>query len=128
MFTLTESTHGGTGFYIKDDIDYIRRDDLQFNSPSNHESTFIELQFPIKKNLIMGCVYWNPSSNVSIQDFSNQHLGPTVQRISSENKQCVLMGDFNIHLLNQKLILMRQSVISLIDVPNFFYTICSSHN
>ena len=57
IFEPTETSHGGTGFYVKKDTDYITREDLQINSPSNYESMFIEICFPNKKNLIVGCIY-----------------------------------------------------------------------
>ena len=99
IFEPTETSHGGTGFYIKDNVDYVPRKDLQINSPGNHESIFIEIQLPKKKNLIIGCIYRHPSSHISVQDFTNQHLEYTLQKITVENKQCVLMGDFNVDLL-----------------------------
>ena len=43
VFEPTETTHGGTGFYIKDNVDYVMRKDLQINSPGDFESTFIEI-------------------------------------------------------------------------------------
>ena len=49
IFEPTETTHGGTGFFIKDNVDYITRKDLQINSPGNYESIFIEIQFPKKR-------------------------------------------------------------------------------
>ena len=48
-FEPTGTTHGGTGFYIKESADYIIRKDLQINSPSDHESIFMEIKFPNKK-------------------------------------------------------------------------------
>ena len=99
IFEPTETTHGGTGFYIKDNIDYITRKNLQINSPGDFESIFIEIQFPKKRNLIVGCVYRHPGSDISIQDFTNLHLSHILQKISFENKQCALMGDFNVDLL-----------------------------
>ena len=98
IFEPTESTHGGTGFYIKDNLDYTSRKDLQINSPLNHESMFIEIIFPNKKNLIVGCIYRH-SSKISVKDFTNEHLDPILQKIVLENKQCILMGDFNVDLL-----------------------------
>ena len=50
IFEPTETNCGGTGFYIKDNIDYILRKDLQINSPTHYESMFIEMVFPNKKN------------------------------------------------------------------------------
>ena len=72
---------------------------MQINSSGNHESTFIEIQLSNKKNLIVGCIYRHPNSGISTDDFLNYHLDPILQKISDENKQCVLMGDFNIDLL-----------------------------
>ena len=43
VFDPAETSHGGTGFYINESLVYVKRDDLKFNSPSNYESTFIEI-------------------------------------------------------------------------------------
>ena len=72
---------------------------MQINSPGNFESTFIEIHFAKKRNLIVGCIYRHPGSDISIEDFTNIHLSPILRKISIENKQCVLMGDFNVELL-----------------------------
>ena len=55
-FEPTETFFGGTGFYIKDNLDYFRRTDLKINAASHYESMFIEIVFPKKKNLIVGCI------------------------------------------------------------------------
>ena len=99
IFDPTETACGGTGFYIKNNLDFYKRSDLQLNSPSNYESTFIEIIFPNRRNLIIGCIYRHPSSKISVKDFSNEHLEPILQKISKEKKECVLMGDFNVDLL-----------------------------
>ena len=99
IFEPSQTVCGGTGFYIKDNLDHTSRSDLQINSPSHYESIFIEIEFHNKKNLIFGCFYRHPSSNISIEEFTNEHLDPVLQKISMENKQCVIMGDFNINLL-----------------------------
>ena len=99
IFQPTETACGGTGFYISDSLNYIRRSDLEVNSPSNYESIFVEIKFPKKKNLIVGCMYRHPSSNLSVHEFSNFHLEPVLEKVSKENKKCVLMGNFNINLL-----------------------------
>ena len=57
LFQPTETTHGGTGFYLKDHIDYVERNDLDFNSVGDFESSLIEIKFPKKKNLVIGCIY-----------------------------------------------------------------------
>ena len=53
VFDHTETSHGSTGFYIKESLVCVRRDDLDFNSPGNHVSTFNEIILPGRKNLIL---------------------------------------------------------------------------
>ena len=98
-FTPTNSTHGGVGFYIKENTTYFERNALDINSTSDYETKFIEIKFEHKKPLIIGCVYRHPSSIISITDFSTIHLEPVLTKISNENKMCIVMGDFNINLL-----------------------------
>ena len=117
IFEPTETACGGTGFFIKDNLDFVRRNYLAINSPSDYESTFIEIKFPKKKNLIVGCMYRHPSSTLSVQEFSNFHLEPVLENISKENKKCVLMGDFNVNLLK----------IDINDSSNRFFNTLSSH-
>ena len=63
------------------------------------ESTFIEIELPKKKNLIIGCIYRHPSSEISIDDFSKIYLEPTLCKISQEDKICAITGDLNVDLL-----------------------------
>ena len=56
VYEPTESSHGGTGFYLKNNINYTERTDLALNSSGNFESIFIEINFPERKNLIVGCI------------------------------------------------------------------------
>ena len=117
VFDPTETSHGGTGFYIKDSLVYVKRDDLKFNSPSNYESTFIEVILPDRKNMILGCIYRHPTSTISIQQFINESIEPLLDKISAENKFCSLMGDFNIDLLKT----------DTNDNVNAFYNNVTSH-
>ena len=94
----TETSFGGTGFYIKSDLDYIVRNDLNINSPGNYEAMFVEIILTDRKNLIVGCLYRHPSG-ISTRDFTNDHLEPILEKISREKKDCSLMGDFNVDLL-----------------------------
>ena len=99
IFEPTGTTHGGTGFYIKNDLDYFVRNDLKLSSPSNFEAMFVEIILPGRKNLVVGCVYRHGASDLPIQKFSEDHLQPLLHKISQERKECALMGDFNIDLL-----------------------------
>ena len=99
IFEPTGSTHGGAGFYIKNGYDYIPRKDLNLNSTSHFEAIFVELILKDRKNLIVGCIYRHPSSDISVNDFAEKYLEPIMCKIQREKKECVLMGDFNVDLL-----------------------------
>ena len=120
-FDPTETSHGGTGFYIKDCLVYVKRDDLKFSSTNNYESTFIEVILPDRKNMILGCIYRHPTSTISIQQSIKESIEPLLDKISDENKFCSLMGDFNIDLLktdtNDKVNAFYNNVISHFFAP-----------
>ena len=62
------------------------------------ESTFIEILNKKQKNLIIGCVYKHPKHEV--KDFTNNHMMPLLDKLSNENKDIMIMGDFNVNLIN----------------------------
>ena len=99
IFEPTQSNFGGTGFYIKNNLDYIIRDDLKINKKNDHEAIFIELILHNRKNLIVGCVYRHAGTKLALSDFNDYYLEPILEKISSEKKECALMGDFNVDLL-----------------------------
>ena len=66
IFQPIESSHGGTGFYLKNNINNI---DLALKSTGNFESTVTEINFPKRKNLIVVCIHRHPTSKISIHDF-----------------------------------------------------------
>ena len=84
---------------VSNELLYKKRDDLRetLNSPGNIESTFIEIIFPNKKNLIFACVYRNP--HISVNDFIDNYLIGILAKTTLENKDSILLGDFNIDLL-----------------------------
>ena len=101
VFEPTGTSHGGTGFYIRNGHVYKERPDLNLNSPSQFEAMFVEIILKDRKNLVIGCVYRHPSSNIPITEFAYIHLQPILYEISKEKKECVLMGDFTLTFSNQ---------------------------
>ena len=97
-FTPTESNAGGTLLYIANHLSYKPRIDLNLNIPNQLESTFIEIINSRKSNIIVGCLYKHPSMDVS--DFNKNYLNTLLDKLSIENKQVFLLGDFNVNLLN----------------------------
>ena len=96
--TPTESGKGGTLLYIDKSIKYKLRKDLNIFEKKMIESTFIEILNKKQKNLIIGCVYKH--SKDEVKDFTNNHMIPLLHKLSNENKDIVIMGDFNVNLIN----------------------------
>ena len=46
--------------------------------------------------MIIGCVYKHLKHGVS--DFTNNYITPSLDKLSNENKDIMIMGDFNINL------------------------------
>ena len=86
IFEPSGTACGGTGFYIHEKHDFLERDDIKLNSPSDFEAMFVELVLPDRKNLIIGCIHRHPSSTVSLKDFNEQYIQPIIHKISEEKK------------------------------------------
>ena len=96
--TLTKSGKGGALLYIDKNIKYKLRNNLKIYEKKMFESTFIETLNKKQKNMIIGCVYKHPKHEVS--DFTNNFITPLLDKLSNENKDIMIMGDFNIKLIN----------------------------
>ena len=96
--TPTESKKGGTVLFIDKNIDSKPRKDLEkkLYLSKKLESSFAEILIKGKTNVIVGCIYKHPSMDI---DEFNALFEQTMDKISSENKDIYLLGDFNINLL-----------------------------
>ena len=86
---------GGMITYIHKDVPYSPRHDL---TTQTVESTCIEIKLPFLAPILITNVY-HPLSADSAYD---SELGLIVEKITSENKECFVLGDFNINLLFRK--------------------------
>ena len=85
--------------YIDNKLRHKTRNDLKLYKEREIESTFLEIIEPNnKKNKIIGCIYKHPI--VPVIEFTNDYLGPLLEKISCEKKEIILMGYFNINILN----------------------------
>ena len=96
--TPTKSDKGGALLYISKEIDYKTRDDLKIYKEKLLESVFIEILAGSNKNTIIGCIYKHPG--LTTQDFTFDFIQPLIDKIAIENKNIVLLGDFNVDLLH----------------------------
>ena len=87
---------GGVGLYILNNTDYRFRTDLNANL-TFMESIFIEIISKNKKNTSIGVIYRPPNQNLNVFLNEFNHL---MHKVNRENKNCYLLSDFNINLLN----------------------------
>ena len=96
----TESMKGGVLIYPKIGLNYIPRNDLtnSMYKPNELESLFIEVINPSQTNSIIGVIYRHPCMNEKL--FNEDYLKLLNDKLSSENKQSYISGDYNFDLLN----------------------------
>ena len=75
------------------------RNDLNIYKSGHLESIFVEADLPKKSNIIIGCIYQNPSMDICT--FNDHYLTPLLEKILKENdkKKFFLTGDFNVDML-----------------------------
>ena len=93
----TESSNGGVLLYIKKAINYKLRPDLMIYKKRELESVFIEIIQKDSKNIVVGCIYRHPCMQQS--EFADEFLKPFSEKLISESKEVILLGDLNIDLL-----------------------------
>ena len=87
-------THGGVAVYIKDGIPFIRRTHLEINEL---ECIWLEINFPNTKSFLISVWYRPLSTSKFLPTNFNELLRKSLIRVSSENKETILTGDFNIN-------------------------------
>ena len=89
-------TGGGVGIYLHNNLQYKLLNECKLSNPEVIESLFVEITVPYGKNVIVGCVYRPPNQNTAL--FLDK-LNDILSHISKDNKQCYVMGDINLDLL-----------------------------
>lgn len=79
LYKCLEVFMDDAGIFIKNDLTYKIRKDLEINEEDAYESVFIEIILQNQKNIIGGCIYRHPSS--PIKYFNESFLNPTLQNI-----------------------------------------------
>ena len=95
--TKTTTSKGGTALYVLNSLVHTERADLNQQVHGALESTFVEIEQSKKKNIVCGSIYRHPSSNV--EDFI-MYMVKILDKLAKEDKILLLMGDFNLNLLN----------------------------
>ena len=71
-----------------------------------------------RKIKIFGCVYKHP--NVPVSEVAFDFLSPLFEKLDQQKKERVLIGDFNINILNCKNYTDPSEFIDLMCAPSFY--------
>ena len=95
--TPTDASCGGALLYINKNINYKLRKDLKIHKSKEVESIFIEIINKKERNTIIRCIYRHPCMDT--REFNDTFLQNNLEKLSYENKDIILMGNFNIDIL-----------------------------
>ena len=87
--------------YISNELKYKVRNNLQIHKDLKLESIFIEVISKSQNNVVVGCIYKHP--NLTVTEFNEGYLQPLLDKLSLENKDVILMDDFNLGLLHYEM-------------------------
>ncbi|XP_057299070.1 uncharacterized protein LOC130629748 [Hydractinia symbiolongicarpus] len=93
--------NSGCGLYIKENLNYKVRQDLSTSFCTENEEfqiLFIEILNVHNENILVGITYRHPTGKF-IDKFKN-NLEEIFEKTKKENKKQIIMGDFNINLLD----------------------------
>ena len=85
-----DGPRGGVGLFIKDNINFIIREDISVFIPHVIETIFIE---------IVGVIYRPNTEPIADLFIYTSNLYDIMDTVNQENKLCVIMGDMNVDLL-----------------------------
>ena len=94
----TLSLKGGVAIYTHARLDIIERTDLDIVH-DHYESIWVEIKNKNHKNVICGVVYRHPHDNMDIFNGFLDYMESLLSKISTENKDIYVCGDFNTDLL-----------------------------
>ena len=84
------TTGSGVDLFVSETYNFRLRDDL---TDTVVESIFIKI---VPDNIIIGCVYRKPGSDISL---FTAYIHNLLSKVNTERNKCYLAGDFNINLL-----------------------------
>ena len=112
QYLISNSKNGFNNWHMSN---YKLRSDLMIHKERELESVFIEIIQKDSKNIVVGCIYRHPCMQQS--DFNDEYLKPLPEILISENKEIILLRDFNIDFLK------CDSNKNVFDFLNIIYSI-----
>lgn len=111
---------GGVAVYINDNINYVRRTDLEIGKL---ESIVIEIVFKNSHNVLIATHYRPPNGTKHLPSNYNELLETSLSLCCAESKDVILIGDMNVNYLNSrdnrevKAIIQQKGLTQIIKKP-----------
>ena len=86
------SKGGGVIVYVRDNLSVIRRSDLE---RPDVEGLWLEITLPKSRSFLFGTFYRPPSSSKHTNPNLMNFFSDTIESLSVENKEVLVLGDFN---------------------------------
>ena len=96
--TPTNTSKGGVAIYTKNKFHITERTDLNIIN-DQYETIWIEIKNKSSKNIIVGSIYRHPHDTIEIYNSFLNYIEPILSKITKENKEIYLCGDFNSDIL-----------------------------
>ena len=113
--------HFGTMLHLDKQLTYRLRKDLIIYKTKQIKSTFTEFFNNNNSNMVVGCIYKHPK--VPVTEFTEYYLVTLLEKLAKEKKETILIGDFNINILNSNSDRDTSSFMNKIYSNSFYPTI-----
>lgn len=116
----TNKIGGGVGLYINNNLSFKLREDLS-QMDDFIECLFIEIAQQNKSNILIGCIYRPPNSNIEL--FQNA-ISAILDKINrKKSKLAFIAGDYNLDLLKSNQHIPTGNFLNLLNSHSFLSTI-----
>ena len=110
---------GGVAVYVKDGIPFVRRTDLETD---RLECIWLEIKFPKTKSFLVSIWYRPPITSKYLPANFDELLNVMLLTASSENKEMILTGDFNVNYMREKENIELKSIFTSFQLKQIIKT------
>ena len=89
----SKTSAGGVGFYVSENVNFKRRNDLDLGLREGLENCWIEIERKKQKNIVIGCIYRHPSQN---RECFHEAMKSKLETLNNEGCEVYITGDINI--------------------------------
>ena len=97
-YLATNTSKGGVAIYTKNTFEIIERHDLNITN-DHFECLWIEIKNKNCKNIVVASIYRHPHDILDIYNSFLDYLEHTLIKLTNENKELYICGDFNSDML-----------------------------